>query len=615
MKKRTLALFLMGIVALSAGCGELPDTSQSSSQEQGCAIEHTDVDANGVCELCAESTLRTFDIFALNDIHGKFADTDTQIGVDELTTYLKQAKAGNENTIFLSTGDTWQGSAESNLTKGLIMTDWMNELGFSAMTLGNHEYDWGEAYIEENLEAANFPFLAINVYDRATNERVEYCQPSVMIEKNGAKIGVIGAMGDCYTSIAEDKVENVYFKTDQELTALVKAEATRLKESGADCIVYSIHDGDSDYDESLSNGYVDVVFEGHTHQLYVNEDRYGVPHLQNGGDNSGGISKATLQINVATEEATITQARVVRTSEYANLADDPIVSELMEKYKEQIEIATKPLGRNDLYRRSEELSQIVAELYLKAGLEKWGKEYDIVLGGGNINVRSPYSLPAGEVTYGELQSLFPFDNQLVLCSIQGRYLRSRFYNNLPSNYYVAYSEDFTGNIDQGATYYIVTDTWNSPYDANHLTEMARYDETTFARDLLANYVKEGGLTSGSAEEIEINLTSIPEILRIGGALGANGETSQEYDVKGKIISIENTTYGNMTIEDEDGNTLYIYGTYDKYGKAGGNRYDRMSNPPKVGDTVVLRGIIKKYVNATTTKIEIMNAKTLRINEE
>lgn len=45
------------------------------------------------------------------------------------------------------------------------MTDWMNEMDFAAMTTGNYEYDWGKVPIEENYKAAQFPFLAINIYD------------------------------------------------------------------------------------------------------------------------------------------------------------------------------------------------------------------------------------------------------------------------------------------------------------------------------------------------------------------------------------------------------------------------------------------------------------------
>ena len=81
----------------------------------------------------------------------------------------------------------WQGGSESNLTGGLIMTDWMNAIGFSAMTLGNHEFDWGEDGITPNKEAADFPFLAINVYRRSTNTRAEFATPSVLIEKSGIK--------------------------------------------------------------------------------------------------------------------------------------------------------------------------------------------------------------------------------------------------------------------------------------------------------------------------------------------------------------------------------------------------------------------------------------------
>ena len=192
------------------------------------------------------SKLISFDVYAINDLHGKIADTAFQPGVDELSTYLKNAQEAG-NTIILATGDMWQGASESNLTGGLIVTDWMNKLNFTAMTMGGHEYDWGEEQIRENKKIANFPFLAINIYSRKTNEQVDYCQSSVMVEIEGAKIGIIGAIGDCYYSIASENTKDVYFKTGDELTALVKAESQNLREAGADFIIYTLHDG---YDQS-----------------------------------------------------------------------------------------------------------------------------------------------------------------------------------------------------------------------------------------------------------------------------------------------------------------------------------------------------------------------------
>ena len=598
--------------SIDSGSGDNDDSSGDSSNDSSDSgndddndskVEHVDANDDERCDDCGISVVATFDIFGINDLHGKFSDTDTQPGVDELTTYLKNARAENENTIFLSSGDMWQGSSESNLTKGLIVTDWMSQLGFSSMTLGNHEYDWGEEYVINNAELANFPFLALNIYENATNQLVDYCQPSVLVEKGEVTIGIIGAIGDCYSSISGDKVQDIYFKTGSALTNLVKAEAESLRAQGADFIIYSIHDGygssssgsisDSQlrsyYDIALSD-YVDLVFEGHTHQRYVVKDSKGVYHLQDGGDNDG-ISHAQVRINFANENASVESANFVSTSAYSSLQGDPLVNELLVKYEDEIVKAGRVLGNNSKVRNSTEILTKVAELYYATGMERWGEDYDIVLGGGFLSARSPYNIYAGEVLYGDLMSVLPFDNQLVLCSISGSKLRSQFFETSNGNYYISYGDygaSVKNNIKDNATYYVVTDTYSSQYAPNGLTEVARYDETTFARDLLAKFIEDGGWGAPTGP---ITLTSIPDALAIGQKLANNAETAEVYYIKGEIISINSSFYGNMTIQDEAGNTLYIYGTWDK---TGSTRYGNMTNPPQVGDTVVLVGAIKNY---------------------
>ena len=472
---------------------------------------HTDEDNDGSCDDCGISVIITFDFYALNDLHGKFDDTDSQGGVDELSTYLANAYNTDDNVILLSSGDMWQGSFESNSTKGLIITDWMNELDFVSMTLGNHEYDWGEESIKANVALAEFPFLAINIYERDTNERVDYVKSSVLVERGGMKIGIIGAIGDCYSSISGDKVEEVYFKTGAALTELVKAESEKLRAEGADYIVYSIHGGFGSnssasmvqtsslrgyYDASLSrDGYVDLVFEGHTHRSYAFEDEYGVPHLQNGGDNSG-ISHVEVRLNYANGYDRVSVSEIIKPSRYANLEDHPIVDELLQKYADQVDAGKLVLGQNSRLRNSTELKGLVADLYYEAGIERWGDKYDIALGGGFISVRSPYDLASGEVKYSDLNSLLPFDNQLVLCSISGRDLKNKFFETNNSNYYIAYGDygaSIRNNIDYNATYYIITDTYCSSYAYNNLTVVDYYDAGVYARDLIADYIRAGGL--------------------------------------------------------------------------------------------------------------------------
>ena len=65
---------------------------------------------------------------------------------------------------------------------------------------------WGEETIIKNRELANFPTLGINVYSKETKQRVNYLDASTIIEKGGIKIGIIGAIGNCYSSISASKV-------------------------------------------------------------------------------------------------------------------------------------------------------------------------------------------------------------------------------------------------------------------------------------------------------------------------------------------------------------------------------------------------------------------------
>ncbi len=499
---------LLSLVLVLTGCDGSFTLPWKEPDPQAC--EHADADDNGKCDICLASVLVSIDFYAVNDLHGKFKDTESNGGVDELSSFLR-LRAAKNNAVLLSSGDMWQGSAESNLTKGQLITDWMNDLDFASMTLGNHEYDWGEEYIEENDKLAEFPFLAINVYDRDTDARVSYCDASTVVERDGVRIGIIGAIGDCYSSISGDQSAGIYIKTGSELTALVKAEAQRLRAEGADLIVYSLHDGygnsssskktvtsgelASYYDTSLSKGYVDLVFEGHTHQKYVLVDEHGVHHLQNGGENKG-ISHATVSVNSVTGTAKTREAQFISSSVYSNLSDDAIVKKLLEKYGDRIAIADVVLGQNSRKRRSEELKQLIAQLYYDYGVETWGEEYDLVLGGGYISTRSPYDLSAGTVKYSHLLSILPFDNHLVLCSIKGADLQSRFFESDNSNYYIyfeAYGAGLIGSLEPEATYYIVTDTYSSSYAPNNLTVVAEITEELFARDLLAEYIRSGGL--------------------------------------------------------------------------------------------------------------------------
>ena len=240
---------------------------------------------------------------------------------------------------------------------------------------------------------------------------------------------------------------------------------------------------------------MDLVFEADTHYSYVLTDRHGVYHLQ-GGANNTGISHVRVLFDKARGDAYVATAELLPASKYSHLEKDPVVEDLLEKYADQIAPATEVLGINGQYRNNYMLSQLVAKLYRDKGVEKWGAEYDIVLGGGYISCRSPGYLPEGEVSYSQLQSLLPFDNRIVLCSIRGRDLISRFLENDHEAYHIqttTYGEQIRSSIDPDGTYYVVTDSYSADYSYNRMTVIETYAADIFARDLVAEYIAAGGL--------------------------------------------------------------------------------------------------------------------------
>lgn len=532
--KRVWSVLL--ILLLLTGCSEVPvqvpaasPTLLDPSPSELLAIEeapqvseealpacqgHTDADDDKLCDACGESIFVLIDLYTINDLHGKIFDTNTNIGVDEMTAYFQRAQQAQNNVLLLSAGDMWQGSAESNLTRGKLVTDWMNQLGFSATALGNHEFDWGQEDIRENDKIAAFPFLGINIYDRSSNQRASYCDSSIMVECSGVQVGIIGAIGDCYSSITKEKRSGVYFQTGQELTKLVMAESDRLRSQGADLIVYLLHDGlaqsypsgianvsggmlSAYYDIALSDGYVDLVYEGHTHQSYVLVDEFGTYHLQSGGDNNGGFSHTLVEVNSITGESGVIIAEVVTQSDYEDLDGSPLIESLKDRYQGEIGGAFDYVGSISRSQPGNVMRQLVADLYYTVGVEKWGSDYEIALGGGFISIRNPGYLAKGDVTYAQLQELFPFDNELVLCSIYGRDLIQRFFQSDNSSYFISYGdygESLQYNVDPNGIYYIVTDTYSSTYAPNNLTEIERLGPDIYARDMIADYIRSGGLS-------------------------------------------------------------------------------------------------------------------------
>ena len=153
----------------------------------------------------AEESEKHLTILGTSDMHGNiwgysYEDDmeSTNNGMARLYTYIQQVREENPNTILIDAGDDIQGT---------IMTDdiynktpdeahpviaAMNFMGYDAMTLGNHEFNWGIETMNKILGQADFPVLAANV----RNAKGDFVTGAgwTIVEKDGVKVAVIGVV-------------------------------------------------------------------------------------------------------------------------------------------------------------------------------------------------------------------------------------------------------------------------------------------------------------------------------------------------------------------------------------------------------------------------------------
>ncbi len=124
--------------------------------------------------------------------------------------------------------------------------------------------------------------------------------------------------------------------------------------------------------------------------------------------------------------------------------------------------------------------------------------------------------------------------------------------------------------------------------------------------VVVGYVKgEGNNGDNTPEGLPSEKTSIADAIEIGSSLAPNASTTDMYLIEGIITNLSNTTWGNGTISDGNGNSIEIYGLYDATGDV---RYDALTTKPVVGDTVVLYSILNKY-NET---LQLKNARVISV---
>ncbi len=475
---KKITIVLSAILFLSACAPVSPAVSSSSSEGKSPSSDTSSLEVSSVSSESSSANREkhsgVFKFYCVNDFHGSVLPGYDgygrfESGIKKYFGKLKELKdADPEHTIVLSAGDMYQGSLESNLNYGNLVTEAMNAVPFDAMAIGNHEWDYGQQRLKDNIALADFPMLGGNVvkYENGaatTTPWYDGLGKSTIIEKAGVKIGIVGMIGyGQTTSIMSKAVEDVSFVNPEPIAL---AEAQRLKqEEGCEITMLVIHD---DADQVLGwdayrqlNAYFDGVFCGHSHTRNKKISD-GVPLIQS---YCNGRAFSHIEITLTEGRAKASNYNIQTASE--SWEDNSAIAAVTDKY----------LGKEDYTSRANATAgnlteaidnKGVARLGARAIYEKYHAIYpDLACA---IENKQRATLPAGPVKYTQLYKCTPFTNNVIIMKALGSEIKSEGgYNNN-----VAYVGDLSkyGSLDDDKTYTIAV----IDYLAYHQDAEKRYN--------------------------------------------------------------------------------------------------------------------------------------------
>ncbi len=400
LRDEIMAMVKAGTLTLTASAdGNIPNTK---------ALNVYDLAENGPL-----SDYTLIDLFHINDTHGRIKAGDG-MGFAKIDTIVGNYKAVNANALLLDIGDTFHGVNFVTLTQGETAVNVMNEMKFDAMTTGNHDYNYGQEQLLALAALTDFPVMAANVLKA---DGTPYLTPYVIKTVDGVRVALIGLATP--ETVYKTNPNNVIGLTFEDPIVTTKRVLSELA-GKADVFVAMAHLGIEGEDTSRALAQavpdLDVILDGHSHSV-LNEVVNGVLLTQTGYYDKG-LGITTLVI----KDGKLDQTGSARYSmkDAVNTVESPAVKAIITAADDMVAALTSEVigttaveldgVRNNVRSRPTNLANLITE----AILDGTGADIAITNGGG---IRA--SIEAGEVTKGDVLTVLPFGNYVVVKELKG----------------------------------------------------------------------------------------------------------------------------------------------------------------------------------------------------
>src|SRR5438132_4339234 len=351
--------------------------------------------------------------------HGSFAGLG---GVERRAALIKQVRQEVEHLLVVDSGDLLMGTAMSSVYRGEVDIAVMNLMGYDAVAVGNHDFDFGTRHLKRLRQEATFPFLCTNVRP----QEPDVCQRHAIKHLGPVRVGLIGLIGkknypDTFNRAVVREVEFV------DPIEAAKQAVGELRERVE--ILVAITHQDTEEDLALAKAVpgLDVLIGGHTEGF----DGLVPPGQTNpvqGRVELTGVGPVFVKthrqgrtlgrLDLLYHEKTIMVAEARNLPFSAPVSSDPDIAKLVRNYARRLDEQTNEVigeaahafdGENrDIRTRETNLGNLLADL----ARQHAGTEIGLVNSG---MIRS--GIPAGPVTVKRLMGVLPFDSSLTSFTI------------------------------------------------------------------------------------------------------------------------------------------------------------------------------------------------------
>jgi len=358
-------------------------------------------------------------------------ESDVHCSIDGYTKLagLRDAIADTADVVIVSSGDFLQGAAAGAISKGQYLIDMMRAVGYDAVTLGNHEFDYRMPRMFELLRQLPASVVCANLYDKALERNV--FAPYVMKQRGGKRIAFVGAV----TPSAMETEAYAFFDGDSlrydlqhgDVYGMIQQAVDEARENGADYVVVLSHLGRKPIDRGVdSHGLVektegiDVVLDGHTHEEIVGDtlyNRIGKPVvIAQSGTKFANVGKMVIspEGKIATE--------LIPMNELTR--ENALVSHVADSIRSLLEQVTRRfIGRSDYSfvvedeqgKRIGRVQETTAGNMVADAFRVMSDADVAVVNAGSIRSGAK----AGDLTYGDFVAMLPYDNFLTVVEVRG----------------------------------------------------------------------------------------------------------------------------------------------------------------------------------------------------